>query len=156
MSQDIENAVRNRRLITAHRGARSLAPENTLAAARAALAAGAHMWEIDLRMSRDEELVLVHDPDLKRTTDAESKFPGRGPWLVDDFTLGELKSLDFGSWFAKADPFGQIAAGEISTSQLAKYTGEAAVTLEEAILFTIRNDWLLNVEIKDSPGRPGA
>ena len=90
MSQEIVNTVRNRRLIAAHRGARSLAPENTLAAARAALAAGAHMWEIDLRMSRDSELVLLHDPDLKRTSDAQSKFPGRSPWLVYDFTLSEL------------------------------------------------------------------
>ncbi|MGO9021509.1 MAG: glycerophosphodiester phosphodiesterase [Syntrophobacteraceae bacterium] len=153
MSKDIVNTIRNRRLIAAHRGARSLAPENTLAAARAALAVGAHMWEIDLRMSRDSELVLLHDPDLKRTSDAQSKFPGRSPWLVYDFTLSELKSLDFGSWFGKTDPFGQIAAGEISPSDLAKYRGETVVTLDEAILFTIRNDWLLNVEIKDLPGR---
>ena len=155
MSQDIVNAIRNRRLIAAHRGARSLAPENTLAAARVALAAGAGMWEIDVRMSRDGELVLLHDPDLKRTSDAPSKFPGRSPWLVDDFTLDELKSLDFGSWFGKADPFGQIAAGKISPSDLAKYSDEPVVTLEEAILFTIRNDWLLNIEIKDLSGRPG-
>jgi glycerophosphoryl diester phosphodiesterase len=155
MSRDIANAVRNRRLIAAHRGARSLAPENTLAAARVALAAGALMWEIDLQMSRDGELVLLHDPDLKRTTDAQSRFPGRSPWLVDDFTLGELQSLDFGSWFAKADPFGQIAAGAISPMELARYSGQPAVTLEEAIQFTIRNDWLLNVEIKDLSARPG-
>ena len=96
MSLDIESAVGNRRLIAAHRGARSLAPENTLAAARLALAAGARMWEIDVRMSGDGEVVLLHDPDLKRTSDAQSKFPGRSPWLVDDFTLDELKSLDFG------------------------------------------------------------
>ena len=155
MSRDIVNAVRNRRLIAAHRGARSLAPENTLAAARVALEAGARMWEIDLRMSRDGELVVLHDPDLKRTSDAQGKFPDRSPWLVDDFTLGELKSLDFGSWFAKADPFGQTAAGEISPSEAAKYSGQPAVTLEEAILFTIHNDCLLNVELKDLSGRPG-
>ncbi len=154
MSENIESTIRNRRLIAAHRGSRSLAPENTLAAARVALAAGARMWEIDLRMSRDAELVLLHDPDLKRTSDAQSKFPGRSPWLVDDFTLGELKSLDFGSWFAKTDPFGQIAAGEISPLELAGYSGEPAATLEEAVLFTIRNDWLLNIEIKDLSGLP--
>ncbi len=113
------------------------------------------MWEIDVRMSRDGELVVVHDPDLKRTSDAQSKFPGRSPWLVDDFTLSELKSLDFGSWFTKADPFGQIAAGDIPPSDLAKYSGEPLPTLEEAILFTIHNDWLLNIEIKDLSGRPG-
>ncbi len=152
---DIVSTVRNRRLIAAHRGARSLAPENTLAAARLALGAGARMWEADVRMSRDEELILLHDPDLKQTSDAQSRFPDRSPWLVDDFTLDELKSLDFGSWFGKADPFGQVAAGKISPSELAAYSGEPVVTLEEAILFTIRNDWLLNIEIKDLSGLPG-
>jgi len=155
MSLEIEDAVRNKRLIAAHRGARSLAPENTLSAARLALAAGAQMWEIDVRMSRDGELVLGHDPDLKRTSNAQSKFPERSPWLVDDFTLDELKSLDFGSWFSKADPFGQIAAGVISAAEVARYSNEPLVTLEEAILFTKSNDWLVNVEIKDLSGRPG-
>ena len=75
MSEDIVNAIRNRRLIAAHRGARSLAPENTLAAARVALAAGAGMMEIDLRMSLDGELVLIHDSSLVRTSDAPVKFP---------------------------------------------------------------------------------
>lgn len=155
MSHSIVGAVRNGRLIAAHRGARSLAPENTLAAAQLALAAGAKMWEVDVRFSRDGELVLLHDPDLKRTSDAQSKFPSRSPWLVDDFTLDELKSLDFGSWFVKTDPFGQISAGEISPAALAKYSGEQVMTLEDAIRFTIRNDWLLNIEIKDLSGQPG-
>ena len=155
MSQDIVNAVRNGGLIAAHRGARSLAPENTLAAARLAHASGAKMWEIDVRMSRDGEVVVLHDPDLKRISDAMSKFPDRSPWFVSDFTLDELKSLDFGSWFGKADPFGQIAAGEISPSDLAKYCGQTLLTLEEAIQFTIQTDWLLNIEIKDLSGLPG-
>jgi glycerophosphoryl diester phosphodiesterase len=155
MSQDIVNTIKNRRLIAAHRGARSIAPENTLAAARLALAAGARMWEIDVRMSRDEELVLIHDPDLKRTSDVRSKFPGRNPWRVDDFCLDELKSLDFGSWFGKTDPFGRIAAGEISPADVEKYSNEPVVTLGKAILFSIKNDWLLNIEIKDLSGLPG-
>jgi glycerophosphoryl diester phosphodiesterase len=155
MSEDIVSAIRTRRLIAAHRGARSLAPENTLAAARVAFAAGAGMMEIDVRMSRDGELVLIHDADLERTSDAPVKFPDRNPWLVHDFTLDELRTLDFGSWFNDTDPFGQIAAGKIPLSKLAKYPGEPVVTLEEAILFAIRNDWLLNIEIKDLSGSPG-
>jgi glycerophosphoryl diester phosphodiesterase len=155
MNQDIVTAVRSRKLIAAHRGARSIAPENTLAAARLGLAAGARMWEIDVRMSREGQLVLIHDPDLVRISDVQSKFPDRGPWLVDHFTLHELKALDFGSWFRKADPFKQIAAGKISPLELAGYSGEPVVTLEEAILFTVRNDWLLNIEIKDLSGLPG-
>jgi len=155
MKQYILTAVRNRRLIAAHRGARSIAPENTLAAARLALAAGARMWEIDVRMTRDGQLVLIHDPNLVRISDVQSKFPERCPWLVDHFTLHELKALDFGSWFHKADPFKQIAAGKILPLQLAGYSGEQVVTLEEAVMFTVRNDWLLNIEIKDLSGLPG-
>ncbi len=154
MNRDIVNFFRNPRLIVAHRGARSLAPENTLAAARAALDSGAGMWETDVRMSRDGELVLIHDRDMERTSDAPDRFPDRSPWYVRDFTLSELKSIDFGSWFTRTDPFGQIAAGEIPDSDLAKYSGEPLPTLGEAILFTISNDWLLNIEIKDLSGEP--
>ncbi len=155
MGVDIVSAISNRRLIAAHRGARSLAPENTLAAARVALAAGAGMMEIDVRMCRNAELVLIHDPNLERTSDAPVKFPDRSPWLVHDFTLEELRTLDFGSWFNDTDPFGQIAEGKISSPELVKYSGEPVMTLEEAILFTIRNDWLLNIEIKDLSGSAG-
>lgn len=155
MGQDIVSTIRRRRLIAAHRGARSIAPENTLAAARLALAARARMWEIDVRMTSDEELILTHDLDLQQTSDAPSKFPDRSPWLVDDFCLDEIMSLDFGSWFVKADPFGQIASGAIPPADLAGYSGEPVVTLEEAILFTLENDWLVNIEIKDLSGRPG-
>ena len=153
MTLEIEGAFR-KPLIAAHRGARSLAPENTLASARVALASCAGMWEIDVRMSRDGEAVVIHDPDLGRTSDAAHKFPDRSPWLVGDFSLCELKALDFGSWFATDDPFGQIAAGKVSLSSLAKYSGEPLLTLEEAILFTLRNDWLLDIEIKNLFGQP--
>jgi glycerophosphoryl diester phosphodiesterase len=154
MALEIRDAFR-KRLIAAHRGARSLAPENTLASARAAFASGAGMWEIDVRMSRDGELVVIHDPDLTRTSDCRRKFPDRSPWLVGDFALCELKTLDFGSWFARVDPFGQIAAGKVPLSSLAGYSGEPVLTLEEAILFTVRNDWLLDIEIKDLTGQSG-
>jgi glycerophosphoryl diester phosphodiesterase len=155
MAPTILEAVQNGRLIVAHRGARSLAPENTLAAARRGLAAGAGMWETDVRLSKDGEPVLVHDLDLTRTSDAPSGFAGRSTWPVDEFTLRELKSLDCGSWFEKTDPFGQIRAGRVSQRQLAEYAGEQMVTLDEAIRFTVENDWLLNIEIKDLAGRPG-
>lgn len=152
---DIEEALKKGRLIAAHRGARSIAPENTLAAAGSAFAAGAGMWEVDVRMSRDGELVVIHDHDLVGTSDAPEKFPDRSPWLVSDFTLAELKSLDFGSWFAEADPFRQVAAGRVGRSILCQYAGERVLSLEDAILFTIKKDWLLNIEIKDLTGHPG-
>ncbi|MEZ5094689.1 MAG: glycerophosphodiester phosphodiesterase family protein [Nocardioides sp.] len=86
-------------LVIAHRGASGQAPENTLAAVRAA-AAGAHAVEGDVHRTRDGQLVVIHDLHLRRTTDAVRVFPTRAPWLVADFDQAELARLDAGSWFA--------------------------------------------------------
>ncbi len=72
----------------AHRGASFFEPENTLRALKRAVEMGADMVEVDVRLSRDGELVVMHDPTLDRTTD------GRG--RVEDMTLGELKRLNAG------------------------------------------------------------
>src|SRR6516225_6317825 len=79
---------------SAHRGHSAAAPENTLAALSAAWQAGATVAEIDLRMTADGELVLMHDRTLDRTT------TGHGP--VSQSSLAELKRLDAGTWFAPA------------------------------------------------------
>lgn len=155
MGQDIAGALKSGFLNIAHRGARSIAPENTIAAALKGLDAGAHMWEIDVRQSREGHLVVLHDETLERTSDARTVFPLRKPWRVQDFTLDELKSLDFGSWFAATDPFKQIARGRISPQELDTYRGVRIPTLEEALRFTARRDWLVNIEIKDLSGLPG-
>lgn len=81
-------------LVIAHRGASGSAPENTLAAFRRAEALGAHMIELDAQLTRDGEVVVIHDWTLERTTG------GRGP--VRERTLGELRTLDAGRWFAGA------------------------------------------------------
>ena len=98
----------------AHRGNRSLAPENTLAAARKGLAAGADMWELDVAMSADGIPYLIHDDTLERTSNVAEIFPERGPWPTHAFTLAELRQLDFGTWFNATDPFGQIDAGHVT------------------------------------------
>ena len=139
----------------AHRGARSLAPENTLAAARKALEVGADMWELDIRMTADGELIVLHDSTLERTSNVEDVFPGRKPWLAHEFRLSEIRQLDFGSWFRMQDPFGQIAAGVVTESDLAEYAGEPMPTLREALAFTLDNDWQVNLEIKDLGDNPG-
>ena len=139
----------------AHRGAGSLAPENTLAAAQKALATGADMWELDVAMTADGHLLLIHDDTLERTSNMADLFPERKPWPVHLFRLAEIRRLDFGSWFVKTDPFGQIAAGMISSADLDSYVGEPAPTLEEALVFTRDHDWQVNVEIKDLRGTPG-
>jgi glycerophosphoryl diester phosphodiesterase len=137
-----------RPLNIAHRGARSLAPENTLAAARAALAVGADMWELDVSLTADGELVVLHDDTLVRTTNVEQLFPERSPWFISDFTLAEIKQLDTGGPFVAKDPFEQIGAGHLSRADVESLDGEPIPTLREALLFTRNHNWRVNVEIK--------
>lgn len=139
----------------AHRGARSLAPENTIAAARKALEVGADMWELDVRMTADGELIVLHDSTLERTSNVTDVFPARRPWSVHEFRLDEIRLLDFGSWFQERDPFGQIAAGVVSESDMAGYMGELAPTLREILTFTREHGRQINLEIKDLSGSPG-
>ena len=145
----------DRVLNIAHRGASSIAPENTLSAARKALAVGAHMWELDVQLTADGELVIIHDSTLKRTSNVEALFPHRRPWQVHEFTLYEISKLDFGSWFMERDPSGQIAAGVVSKEDMESYVGEPAPTLEQALSFTRKHSWLVNVEIKNLSMKPG-
>jgi len=88
-------------LIIAHRGARAFAPENTLPAFEKAITLGCQMVEMDVHMSRDRELIVYHDDQLTRCTDANVKFPGRSSYYVSDFTYDELLSLDAGSWYER-------------------------------------------------------
>jgi glycerophosphoryl diester phosphodiesterase len=144
-----------RTLVIAHRGARSLAPENTLAAASKAYAIGADLWELDVAMTSDGELFVLHDDTLERTSNAAQIFPDRAPWRASDFTWAEIRSLDFGSWYNQQDPFGQIAAGAVSAADQQSYVGEHAPSLREALEFTKDHSWRVNVEIKDLSGTPG-
>ena len=95
--------------IIAHRGASAYAPENTLPAFRLALEMGADFIEYDLQVTKDKQLVVLHDETLERTTNVEEVFPARSRiaagdksrkkhWYIYDFTLAEIKKLDAGSW----------------------------------------------------------
>jgi glycerophosphoryl diester phosphodiesterase len=137
--------------IIAHRGARSLAPENTLVAARTAHAVGADLWETDVAVSADHQLFLMHDDAMTRTTDVATRFPDRVPAPFSTYTLAEIRSLDAGSWFERDDPFGQVAAGAVERSELAAYIGEKVPTLREAFELTLELDWRLNLELKAQP-----
>ncbi len=77
--------------IVAHRGCSAVAPENTLAAIRRAVEAGADGIEVDVRLTRDGAVVLLHDPDLLRTAG--------DPRPVARCTLLDLAALDVGRWF---------------------------------------------------------
>ena len=142
-------------LIIAHRGARSLAPENTLSSAQKGLEVGADGWELDVAMTVDNELVVLHDDTLNRTSNVATVFPNRRPWEVHLFTLAELRSLDFGSWYNQTDPFKQIKEGNVSEADQQSYINTQIPTLREALEFTKTNQWHVNVEIKDLTGKPG-
>jgi glycerophosphoryl diester phosphodiesterase len=139
----------------AHRGARSIAPENTLLAAQKALAIGADLWELDVAMTADEEVVVIHDDSLERTSNAALVFPDRSPWKVETFTLKELRALDFGSWYIQTDPFKQIAGGIVSSDEQREFVSLRIPTLLEALEFTRNAHWRVNIEIKDLSAKPG-
>ncbi|MFN7132645.1 MAG: glycerophosphodiester phosphodiesterase, partial [Myxococcales bacterium] len=79
--------------LVAHRGGGLLRPENTLEAFAHALELGADVLELDVRLSKDGQVVVIHDGLLDRTTD------GSGP--VEARTLGELRALDAGARFTR-------------------------------------------------------
>lgn len=143
--------------ICAHRGARSIAPENTILAMRRAKECGAHCWETDVRLSRDGELVIFHDPTLERTTDIASrkKFRSRKPWKTDHFTAVELKELDAGSWFLTDDPFGTVASGEVTAEERAAIRGQKIPLLKEVLEFNRIHHFPVNLEIKSLDTLPG-
>lgn len=108
--------------VIAHRGASGYAPENTMAAFNRALEMNVHGIELDVQMSRDNEIVVIHDYKVDRTTNGVGK--------VRQHTLEELKGLDSGTWFDTA------------------FAQEKIVTLEE-VFQEIPSDMLINVEIKN-------
>lgn len=116
--------------IIGHRGACAHAPENTLASIRRAAALGARWVEFDVRLTREGDLVLMHDGDVKRTTN------GRGRVL--DLTLAELGALDAGAWFGAA------------------FAGERVPTLAETIALLAELGLGANIEIKSGAAEAGA
>ena len=91
------------KIVIAHRGASGYLPEHTLESKALAYIMGADYLEQDLAMSRDDYLIVIHDIYLDRLTDVAEKFPERiradGRFYVIDFTLEELKSLNFSEGF---------------------------------------------------------
>ncbi len=115
-------------LAIAHRGYSEAYPENTLAAFEGAITAGALMSELDVTISKDRHLVVIHDDHLDRTTS--------GSGLVVEHNLTELKRLDAGSWFDY------------------RFAGEPVPVLGE-VLRLVKGSGMVNVEIKSSAYAPG-
>lgn len=112
----------------AHRGASSLAPENTLASFKKAIELGFDYIELDVRLSKDKQLVVIHDANVLRTTDGEG--------LIEDLTVKEIKKLDAGSWFSPA------------------YAGERIPLLNE-VLKEVSGKTGIIIEMKSPENQPG-
>lgn len=107
--------------ISAHRGASTTHPENTLAAFHEAIRLGAQQIELDVCLTKDKQMVIMHDSTVDRTTDGTGK--------IADLTLAEIKRLDAGGWKG------------------AQFAGERVPTLEEALAIMPVNIWL-NLHLK--------
>lgn len=112
-----------------HRGASASAPENTMAAFRKAIEAGADGIEFDVRLSRDGVPVVIHDDTLRRTASR--------PERVADLSVDELRSVNVGSWFS-------TARGYITDD----YGGEGVPTLEQLLDEFSAHNVLLYLELK--------
>lgn len=139
--------------IIAHRGARSIAPENTIAAAAKALESGADLWETDVVATKDEHLILFHDESLERTTDVKKVFPANHNLTYTEYTLEQIKMLNTGTRYIETDPFKEIEKGNLTKEDILAFTTEKIPTLEEAIVFTKEKHWKVNLELKQLPGK---
>ena len=125
-----DNSLLDMPVVMAHRGNAATAPENTLPAFQQAMDAGADYIELDIRLSKDGELVVLHDSSLYRTTGDRHQ--------VWQLTLKQLRRLDAGSWFS------------------AEYAGTRIPTLREVLELTA-GQIALNIEVKTGgPGDPVA
>jgi glycerophosphoryl diester phosphodiesterase len=107
-------------MIFAHRGASAHAPENTLAAFELALTQNADAIELDVKLSADGQVVVIHDPTVDRTTGRKGR--------VKDLSLTQLRSLDAGAFFSE------------------NYRGEKIPTLEE-VFEAVGKRIFINVEL---------
>ncbi len=126
-----KNALKyDRPMILAHRGGSALAPENSMAAFKKAASYGIDGFEIDIRLTSDEELIVFHDEFVDRTTDGAGK--------VADLTLEKLRTLDLGYHFEDLEGNNSYRGGD-----------EKIITLRE--LLDEFPDMYINIDMKDSP-----
>ncbi|KJR98469.1 MAG: hypothetical protein VR65_20865 [Desulfobulbaceae bacterium BRH_c16a] len=142
------------RLIAAHRGYRSKRPENTLSAFRASIG-HCHFIELDLQMSNDYIPVVIHDSSLERTSNAKVKRHqfNLHSLKVSDWTLLQLKTLDFGAWFLDTDPFATLYNKKVAPEEVMRELPQTIMTLEEVLLHPALCKIPINIEIKDHKGR---
>ena len=119
--------------IIAHRGASQNAPENTIAAIEEAVNQNADYLEIDVHLSKDGDIIVIHDSSVNRTTDGSGK--------VNALTTKEIKKLDAGSWFSN-----EFKGEKIPT--LNEVFKEASSQIKIIIEFKYGNDKYPQIEEK--------
>lgn len=124
----------NAPLIIAHRGASALAPENTLAAFRKAIADGAEGIEFDVRLSKDGAVVVFHDATLRRITSRKN--------LVSSLNLDELQTVDIGSWFSRRSGSSKTNGAGVD------FSAERIPTLRETLDLLNEFPGLIYIELK--------
>ena len=152
----------------AHRGARAFAPENTLVAFMKAKTFGCQMIEIDVRMSKDDQLIVHHDENLSRCTNVQEKFPDLTNYDLWNFTYDQLSSLDAGSWYVEqlSLPYleRQSFLQKITEDELIRFvsphdrdtyaSGSIKLpTLKQTLEFANGIDMMVNIELKTQPGK---
>jgi len=137
-------------LIAAHRGFRSIRPENTLSSFQESLGK-CDFLEFDVKITKDLIPVIIHDSSLERTSNINEHKNFKDKKCVYDFTFKELQTLDFGTWFIKSDPFETIKNKKVNKHDIKE---EKILTLEELLIICKKNNILANVEIKDLSNTP--
>lgn len=109
-------------LLIGHRGVAGKFPENTRVSIQAAIDLGLNWVEVDVQPTKDNVLVVCHDHTVNRCSNGKGR--------VDQMTLSELKTLDFGRWFSD------------------EFANESIMTLSELLELAAENDLNLNIEVK--------
>jgi glycerophosphoryl diester phosphodiesterase len=125
-------------LIHGHRGARAMRPENTMPGFEYAISVGADALEMDVAVTRDDVVVVSHDPKLNRSI-CRSPDPPRG---IRELTLAELERWDCG------------AARNPRFPKQTPIPGTRVPTLDQVLDLSDRGHFLFNIEIKSFPERP--
>jgi len=146
-------------LVTSHRGAGSLEPENTLRAMRRAMSLGVDQIETDVQLTRDGHLVLMHDPTVDRTTNGTGK--------VAELTFAEIRQLDAGHGeriptleealaLTREKVVLQIELKGPATALPVVRAVEAADAVDQVILTSFKHRWLVEVRTQNPRLRTGA
>lgn len=121
---NLNTGLLSRTQITAHRGFSGIAPENTVYSFGSAVESGADYIELDVQLTKDNQLVVFHDKTIDRTTDGKGK--------LSDYTYDELLKFSVGEWYGKEE------------------YNDAKIMLLSEVLELFSDDILFNIEIKNS------